>query len=65
MLTVLLSGMLVKSEGTSKETNLYSSSSKLQGILLICDTASKLSFTLNSLVVREFSSLVKNLAAGW
>ena len=62
MLTVFLSarGMLVKSEVTSKKTNPYSSSRILRGILLISDTASKLSFSLNSLVVRGFSSLFQN-----
>ena len=65
MLTVFLSGILVKRDLTSKETNLYPSSKILCGMLLIWVSASKLSRSVNSLVVIGFKSCVKNLATGW
>lgn len=48
-----------------KKTNLYPSSKRLRGILLIWVTASKLSTIVNSLVVKRFNRLVGNLATGW
>ena len=48
MLTVFLSGTLVKRDLTSKETNLYPSSNSLRGRLLICETASNVSLIENS-----------------
>ena len=65
MLTVFLSVTLVKSDLTSKKTNLYPSSNSLRGRLLICETASNVSLIENSLVVKGFSKLVRNLATGW
>ena len=58
-------GILVKREVTSKGTNLYPSLKRLRGMLLMRVTASKLSFTVNSLVVIGFSSLVRYFATGW
>ena len=40
MLIVFLSGMLVKSDLTSNDTNLNPSSNSWCGMLLICETAS-------------------------
>ena len=64
MSTVFLRGTLVK-DLTSKETNLYPSSKSLRGRLLICETASNVSLIANSLIVKELSGLVRNLATGW
>ena len=65
MSTVSLRGTLVKRDLTSKETNLYPSSKSLCGRLLICETTSNVSLIENSLIVKGFSSLVRNLATGW
>ena len=65
MLTVFLSGMLLKRDVTSKETNRYPSLKRLRGMLLMQVTASKLSFTVNLLVFIGLSSLVRYLATGW
>lgn len=64
MTTVSLSGIIAKRDLTSKETNPYPSSKSLCGRLLICETASNVSSTENSLVVKEFRNLLRNLT-GW
>ena len=57
--------MLVKRDFTSNDTNLNPSSNNFLGTLLICETTSKVSLIVNSLVVKEFQRLVRYLATGW
>ena len=57
--------MLVKRDFTSNDTNLNPSSNNFLGTLLICETASKVSLIVNSLVVKGFKRLVRYLATGW
>ena len=47
ILIVLVNGMLVKRDFTSNDTNLNPSSNNFLGILLICETTSKVSFIVN------------------
>ena len=65
MFTVFLRGKFVKRDLTSNETNLNWSLNMFCGMSLIWETASKLSFLLNSFVVMGLRSLVRYLATGW
>ena len=65
ILTVFVSGMLEMRDITSNDTNKKPSSNNLLGILLICETTSKLSLIVNSLVVKGFKRLVRYLVTGW